>query len=51
MDHVPALILAILGALCGTGVFAVMLFVMGFFKLRPASENEAAAACVAVIDT
>ncbi|MBQ2256871.1 MAG: hypothetical protein II330_08400 [Clostridia bacterium] len=51
MDHVPALILAILGALCGTGVFAVMLFVMGFLKLRPASENEAAAACVAVIDT
>ena len=42
MDNVPAIILALLGALGGKGVFAVLVFIVGFLKLRPAKPIEAA---------
>ena len=38
-------------SLCLGPLEGVFIFIVSFFKLRPASGNEAAAACVAVIDT
>lgn len=40
MDNVPAIILAILGALGGKWALAVLLFVVGFCKLRPTKEQQ-----------
>lgn len=42
MERVPAIILALLGALGGKGVFAVLVFIVGFLKLRPAKTMEVA---------
>ena len=51
MDNVPAIILALLGALGGKGVFAVLVFIVGFLKLRPAKEQEEASAPIEMINT
>lgn len=51
MDNVPAIILALLGALGGKGVFAVLVFIVGFLKLRPAKEREEASAPIEMINT